>query len=1090
MADFSFNPAAANKASQYYDGHDYEVELSALPRTRAPSYTPGNSAFQDEDDISLINDRKSSKSGLGATERVVRVVSQTPTAASNRQKRRRLQGWRFGVACSATMASSVLILNLILAIVAAVKFGSENGVGTAFTGSCATVNSWATWLHIVINALSSLLLSASNYTMQCLCSPTRKEIDKAHAKGDWMDVGVASVRNIWRVRWTRGVLWWCLALSSVPIHLLYNSAIFKTLDANDFSVATVNSDFLNGEPFYPFYPIPPTYSSGYQEDGTPKGYFNIADVPALRKVQSFFAQNYQNASAIQNLTNSDCIAAYGTSFISGHSHLLLVTSQKGNGSNHTVFSYEEIQTSSGAGPNDDWICTDSEEAQGTTNCDISGARNNAATWTMYGAPIEYCLAQIAPSHCKLQFSMQILITVILMNVCKSACMFLTLYRQKDATLVTIGDALSSFLDRPDPLTKDRCLMAKVDVHNGPLRWRASGVKNTPNTKPLPVTYYAPLRRRWFAGATVLRWCITIGLCTAALITAGTLLGIGVGGTQTYLSGQSVFSLGFGAVDSRSLIDVGLPQYGASGLLSSVLLANLPQAIVSFLYLTYNGLFTSMLLCHEYSKYAMDGRRKPLRVTTPHGQQRTTYYLQLPYTYSLPLLVTSGTLHWLISQSIFLARISIYNDGVNSDQDDYSEVGYSCTPILCVVLLGTAMLVFALGMGCRKFASSMPVAGSCSVALAAACHPPKRDEDASFLPVRWGEVADASGEEDEVRHCSFTSGEVQAMTPGRLIDEASTSLFGLRSDLGASAPAQRDRLHTSSTSDATQVNTHTLCDIMAKSTKDHWSAEKYSSAADFVPKLTTTVLSYLNVQPGDHILDIGCGDGQLTVQIAASASSGKVLGLDASQSFISTAQQKHNSQNCEFELHDCTHLAQYPDAVNGSWDKVFSNAALHWILRNPDTRVNVFRDAHKALKSGGKLVFEMGGKGNVAEVQAAFTAALMHAGLPIEAAREAKPWFFPSVEWMSTTLSEVGFEVEKCELEYRPTKCSAENADGSGGLVGWLRLMGAQFLDAVGEGKREAVLREVCEILETVVTREEDGSKWLGYTRLRAVARKL
>ncbi len=146
---------------------------------------------------------------------------------------------------------------------------------------------------------------------------------------------------------------------------------------------------------------------------------------------------------------------------------------------------------------------------------------------------------------------------------------------------------------------------------------------------------------------------------------------------------------------------------------------------------------------------------------------TTYYLQLPYTYSLPLLVTSGTLHWLISQSIFLARISIYNDGVNSDQDDYSEVGYSCTPILCVVLLGTAMLVFALGMGCRKFASSMPVAGSCSVALAAACHPPKRDEDASFLPVRWGEVADASGEEDEVRHCSFTSGEVQAMTPGRL-----------------------------------------------------------------------------------------------------------------------------------------------------------------------------------------------------------------------------------------------------------------------------------------------------------------------------------
>ncbi|KAK0866259.1 hypothetical protein LTR87_015069 [Friedmanniomyces endolithicus] len=216
-----------------------------------------------------------------------------------------------------------------------------------------------------------------------------------------------------------------------------------------------------------------------------------------------------------------------------------------------------------------------------------------------------------------------------------------------------------------------------------------------------------------------------------------------------------------------MININLPQGGASGLVSAVLLANLPQAIVSFLYLTCNGLFTSMLLSHEYSKYAMDQRRKPLRVTTPHGQQRTTYYLHLPYMYSLPLLVASGTLHWLISESIFLARVSIYSNGETSDQDDYSEVGYSCLPILCVVLLGIAMLFFALGMGCRKFASSMPVAGSCSVALAAACHPTKHDEDAAFLPLRWGEVVDVSGADDEIRHCCFTSEEVQAMTPGRL-----------------------------------------------------------------------------------------------------------------------------------------------------------------------------------------------------------------------------------------------------------------------------------------------------------------------------------
>ena len=219
-----------------------------------------------------------------------------------------------------------------------------------------------------------------------------------------------------------------------------------------------------------------------------------------------------------------------------------------------------------------------------------------------------------------------------------------MWRQKEATLVTIGDALSSFLDRPDELTKGRCLMAKSDVAEGPLRWRVHHLKEQPVTAPLPVTFHKPLRRRWFAGASGKRWTTTILLCVGALITGMILLGIGVSSLNGYLGGsQSPLSLGFGAVDSRALINVGLPEEGASGLVSSVLLANLPQvsrlsidrpccldaltlyfqAIISFIYLTYNSLLTSMMLSHEYSKYGMDERKKPLRVTTPHGQQRTS-----------------------------------------------------------------------------------------------------------------------------------------------------------------------------------------------------------------------------------------------------------------------------------------------------------------------------------------------------------------------------------------------------------------------------------------------------------------------------------
>ncbi|KAK4499460.1 hypothetical protein PRZ48_009975 [Zasmidium cellare] len=264
-------------------------------------------------------------------------------------------------------------------------------------------------------------------------------------------------------------------------------------------------------------------------------------------------------------------------------------------------------------------------------------------------------------------------------------------------------------------------------------------------------------------------------------------------------------------------------------------------------------------------------------------------------------------------------------------------------------------------------------------------------------------------------------------------------------------------------------------------KDHWTSTAYNTAAGFVPKLTSKVLSYLDPQPDDSILDIGCGDGSLTSQIAASGA--RVLGVDASRNFIETAREKYASDNCTFLLHDATDLSSCPEAVEGNWDKIFSNAAMHWILRQPRTRQNFFQNLHRCLKKDGKFVFEMGGAGNVAEIQTSSIAALVHAGIPLQTAREAFPWFFPDVAWMRNTLEQSGFEVEVCELEYRPSRL------GEGALEGWIRLMCADMLEVVEEGRREGVVREMCGILETVL-RREDGSMWLGYVRLRGVARRV
>jgi hypothetical protein len=203
----------------------------------------------------------------------------------------------------------------------------------------------------------------------------------------------------------------------------------------------------------------------------------------------------------------------------------------------------------------------------------------------------------------------------------------------------------------------------------------------------------------------------------------------------------------------------------------------------------------------------------------------------------------------------------------------------------------------------------------------------------------------------------------------------------------------------------------------------------------------------------------------------------------------SAAQKYKNTHVEFRVSDVRQLeSRLQDGTVeglGSWDKVVSNAALHWILKDPSTRVSVIRAAHLALAPNGHFIFEMGGHGNVAEVHAALISAIHHAGVPLASARAASPWFFPSEVWMRTVMQDVGFEVVTLETEYRPTKLTEEEG---GGLEGWVRLMGAEVLETVGEGTRERVVREVCGVLEGIVEREE-GGMYLGYMRLRGVGRK-
>ena len=132
-------------------------------------------------------------------------------------------GWHTGVLACATSVVVVLLINVSLAIYAATnpEYKMERGIGTLYEGSCDESRTIGLWLHLGINVLSTLLLSGSNYTQQCLAAPTRSEIDAAHARRRWMDIGVPSVRNLFRIKGERTFLWIAIGITSIPLHLLW-----------------------------------------------------------------------------------------------------------------------------------------------------------------------------------------------------------------------------------------------------------------------------------------------------------------------------------------------------------------------------------------------------------------------------------------------------------------------------------------------------------------------------------------------------------------------------------------------------------------------------------------------------------------------------------------------------------------------------------------------------------------------------------------------------------------------------------------------------------------------------------------------------
>lgn len=245
--------------------------------------------------------------------------------------------------------------------------------------------------------------------------------------------------------------------------------------------------------------------------------------------------------------------------------------------------------------------------------------------------------------------------------------------------------------------------------------------------------------------------------------------------------------------------------------------------------------------------------------------------------------------------------------------------------------------------------------------------------------------------------------------------------------------------------------------------NQWNAQKYDQNARFVSDLGMPVVDLLAPAAGEHILDLGCGDGVLTAKLKTYGCA--VVGIDPSDNFVQAAMAlgvdacRGDARRLEFQE---------------QFDAVFSNAVLHWI---PEAQ-SVAEGVYRALKPNGRFVGEFGGHGNIAAIMTSLVATLRRHGVHLE---EKLGWYYPTVAEYRSVLERAGFSVDSIELIPRPTPLPT-------GMIGWLQTFRGSYLrEKLGE-RADSALQEIVENLKFAL-RDSSGNWTADYVRLRFRATK-
>ena len=356
-----------------------------------------------------------------------------------------LETWKPVVLCGVLTSLVVLLSNVIVLSYGLSCPPDSPGTRVLHKGSCSQTSvSYTSW-HVLINILSTILLGSSNAASQILAAPTRDEVDKAHVSGKYLHVGVLDLLNLRYISRKRGFMCVLLALSTIPLHLLYNSAIFNSTAIYGYYAILVQPDFLQGASCN----IPTDYSStdfstftqnflGISESG------NSGDSVLHDQIQSNVSALQENATRgeLKFYSNPDCIRLFGQDIVQTAAAVIMITKEAPNSNNSfiTGFTYE-LPTEVGEDINKQpyaWMCNNAVE------CDASKLASNE-TWHLLGNlsnsledfpwegpeyEVDHCLVREAKQSCTVELSVSLMVVVIVCNAIKLGC-FVTCLRMKE-----------------------------------------------------------------------------------------------------------------------------------------------------------------------------------------------------------------------------------------------------------------------------------------------------------------------------------------------------------------------------------------------------------------------------------------------------------------------------------------------------------------------------------------------------------------------------------------------------------------------------------------------------------------------------------